>query len=263
MLYHRSVEKNRDSRINSFILFVHNIWRRPVYQERVVRNQESLRLYAMIYINLLLCDAVDRSFCEIIQRVLDQGYATSVENVPFRAIDIRHMLDSVGFKHNLPSYDFLYQQTLLAKVPPILYLADLDVYTITHTLFYLSDFGFHSISAIPDEQIPTICWMAGSLLGLYLRQKNWDLVSELLLCCRCLRWPPPVVFDAAWKSLLDAQLPDGSIPGPHFSEEEMKKLDGLERSKYCFEKNYHTTLVSALTCFLSDQWLEDLRIMRG
>ncbi|MGI0014511.1 MAG: DUF6895 family protein, partial [Nitrososphaera sp.] len=192
---------------------------------------------------------------EIIQHILDQGYTTAVEDVPFRVMDLRHMLDSGGFKHNFPSYDHLYQQTLLAKTPPLLYLTDADVYSITHTLFYLADFGFRPIEAIPGEQLPTVCWIIGALLGIYLRSSNWDLVGELLLACRCLRWPPPFVFDTAWDALLDAQLPDGSIPGPEFLKEEMQKLNELERRTYCFEKNYHTTLVSALACFLSAEWI--------
>jgi hypothetical protein len=257
MYYHQCVEESRDPRVEYFISFVHDIWQRPEYQERVVRNPDKFRLYVMTYIALLRCSSVDRSYCEIIQRILDQGYVIAIENIPFRVLETRLMLDSCGFRHNLPPYEYLYQETLLAKAPPLLYLADDDVYAITHTLFYLTDFGLHPITVLPVEHLPTVRWMISTLLGIYLCQRNWDLVGELLLNCRCLGWAPPLVFDVAWDSLLNAQLPDGSVPGPKYSKEKQQQLNGLEQRNYCFRSNYHTTLVAALACFLSDQWIQD------
>jgi hypothetical protein len=208
--------------------------------------------------SLLRCGIADRSYHEILQRILDEGYALSVEEVPNRAIDFRHMLDCADLKHNLPSYTCLYQATLLAKAPPLLYLTDEDVYSITHTLFYLADFGFRRFTAIPDEHLPTVRWLIGTLIGIYLRQRNWDLVAELLLNCRCLHWFPPLIYDCAWDALLAAQLKDGSVPGPEFSEEEMYQLNELDQRSYGFKKNYHTTIVSAWAAFLSDQHITNL-----
>lgn len=258
MFYYRYNRANHDPRVQKFVSFIHDVWQRSDFRERVVRNPDMFRLYPMTYIALQHCGTWDSSYGEIIQRVLDQGYATAVEQVPFRGMDLRHMLDCGGFKHKLPSYDQLYQWTLLSKTPPLFYLTDDDVYCITHTLFYLGDFGFRPIDAIPEEQLPKVRWMIGSLLGIYLRMRNWDLVAELLLCCRCLRWSPPFIFKTAFDALLDAQLQDGSVPGPTFSKKEIQPLNEFEQRIYCFKQNYHTTLVSALVCFLSDQWIKNL-----
>lgn len=255
MLYYRCTEEALDPRVQNFVSFIHDIWQQPAYQDRGVRNLETFRLYTMIYVNLLRCGAVESSYSEIIQRFLEQGYVTAVELVPMRVLDFRHMLDSGGFRHNLQSYDDIYQATLLAKTPPLVYFTDSDVYDITHTLFYVTDFGSQPASVLPKEQIPTVQWMIGALLGVYLRRRNWDIVGELLLNCLCLRWYPPIVFDVAWDSLLQAQLPDGSTPGPLFSQEERQKLDEAEQRAYDFKHNYHTTLVCAITCFLSDPWV--------
>lgn len=260
MYYRRCVGANYDPRVPNFVSFVHDVWQQPTFRERVWRYPERLRLYGMTYISLLQCGTGERSYREVIQRIVDQGYATGVELVPFRGLDLRHMLDSGGFKHDIPSYAHLYQQTLLAKSPPLLYATDYDVYCITHTLYYLADFGFRPIDVIPEEQLSTVRWIVGTLLGMYLRSKNWDLVAELLLACRCLRWAPRVVFDAAWDALLDAQAPDGSLSGPNFSEEEMRQLNQSEQRNYHFEQNYHTTLVGALAAFLSNEWIANLEV---
>ncbi len=251
MLYRRCIEGNSDPRIENFISFIHDIWQRPDYQERAVRNPEAFRFYVMVNNTLLHSGTIESSYHEIIQRILDQGYVTATEATPMQVLDLHLMLDTGGFRHNLPSYDNLYQATFLAKMPPLLYFTNEDVYCITHTLFYLTDFSFHPVSAIPAVQLPAVCWTIGTLLGIYLRHRHWDLVGELLLNCECLRWSPPFIFESAWHSLLDAQLPDGSIPGPGFSNEKMQQLNELERKTYCFEQNYHTTLVGALACFLT------------
>jgi hypothetical protein len=253
--YYRSVTGGRDSRIDRALQFIHEIWQRPEYKELVIRNPESLQLYALTYNSLLGCGFVDPSYGEIIQRVIDQGYATAVEAVPFRTLDLRHVLDHGGFRHQVPSFHRLYGETLLGKMPPLVYLTDGDAYCITHTLFYLGDFGFQAIDAIPNSDIPAVQWTTGMLLGIYLRAEDWDLVAELLLSCLCLRWIPPVIFISAWNALLDAQLPDGSVPAPKFSPEKVQLLNEAEWRRYCFEENYHTTLVGGLAGFMYARWL--------
>jgi hypothetical protein len=59
----------------------------------------------------------------------------------------------------------------------------------------------------------------------------------------------------ALECLVNAQLPDGAIPGPRFLEEHSSALQESERQNYFFEQNYHTTVVNAITCFLLYQEL--------
>lgn len=251
MLHDRFAVSQRDPRVAKVALFIHGLWRRPEYKERLLRYPEMLLVYGMTYIALDrygLSEPFDR---ELLQRVVDEGYATAVERLPFRCLDLRCMLDCGGFSHNLPSYASLYEETLLAKTPSVLYLTDTDAYAVTHTIFYLYDFGSRSPDVIPKEQVPTIRWIVGALLGVYLRRRHWDLVAELLICCECLRWRPAFLFDAAWSALAAAQRRDGVVPGPYFSEEKEKELKLADQRTYYLKENYHTTLVSALAALLS------------
>jgi len=258
MLYQRCTKGILEPRIERFLLFIYNIWQHPEYQERIVRRPEYFQIYTMIYIVLQQCNVInDDSYKEIIQRTLDQGYVTVTETTPMRLLDRRHMLDCGKFNHNLPSYEELYKNTLLAKTPPVIYLTDTDVYAITHTLFYLTDFGRSSATMLNGDHLLTVRWIIETLLGLYLRRKHWDLVGELLLTCQCIHWYPKIIFEMAWETMVKFQLPDGSMPGPRFYDEQLSKIDGLQKIHYCFEQNYHTTIVNAITSFLTYQWMKN------
>ncbi|MFL5693849.1 MAG: DUF6895 family protein [Ktedonobacteraceae bacterium] len=257
MLYHRCTKGHLEPTVERFLCFIYNIWQHPEYQERIMRRPEYFQIQAMIYIVLQQCNVINDSYKEVIQRILDQGYVTATETTAMRLLDRRHMLDCGKFNHNLPSYEELYKNTLLAKTPPIIYLTDTDVYAITHTLFYLTDFGRCSAPMLDGEHISTVRWIIETLLGLYLRRKHWDLVGELLLNCLCIDWHPEIIFETAWETLLKFQLPDGSMPGPRFSEEQASKKEGEQKIQYCFEQNYHTTLVCSITSFLTYQWMKN------
>lgn len=226
--------------------FLERTWGDPLYQERVVREPGMFRLYAATYIALQAGRESADPYREVIQRIVDDGYATAIEEVPFRVLELRYLLELGGFRHDLPPCRQLYRQTLLAKAPPLLYLTNLDAYSITHTLFYLADLGRRPIRAIPPEDLPAVSWTVGKLLGLYLRRRNWDLVGELLLSCQCLRWTPRLIYEAAWESFLAAQLPDGSIPGTLRHERYTAELGGRDEADRLFSENYHTTLVGSL-----------------
>jgi len=257
MLYARVNSDHTDDRINSIVSFIYQVCRHPCFRDHIIRQPDKLRLFDMPYVALMHFGIKDPVAGEIIQRVVDQRYAIAVETVPFRMLDLRHTLDGGGFKHPLPPYEQIYNYTLLAKNPSAVYLTDLDAYCVTHTLFYLADFGFRPIVEIPEEHLSTVRSLVGQLLGVYVRHEHWDLVGELLLSCRCLRWSPAYVFVAAWTALLDAQLPDGSISGPEFSLKEVHQENQSKQRRYSFRANYHTTLVSVMACVLSYSWMKN------
>jgi hypothetical protein len=257
MLYYRSTKGDLEPRVKRLLQLISSVWQQPEYQERIIRRPQYFQIYTMIYVVLQQCNVITEANKELIQRVIDQGYVTAVETTAMRLLDRRHMLDCGQFRHSLPSYEQLYHNTLLARTPELVYLTDTDVYAITHTLFYLTDFGRSSSSILSGEHLTTIQWMIETLLGLYVRRKNWDLVGELLLDCYCLHWYPDVIFDLAWTTIRDYQLPDGSVPGPRYTQEQRETLDDSGSSRhYCFEENYHTTIVNAITSFLTYQDLK-------
>ena len=177
----------------------------------------------------------------MIQKALRNTNACIVERVPYRQLELRHILDAGGFAHNLPTYRELWSRTLLAQRPNLLFLSDEDVYSITHVLFYVSDFSARKIEFLAPQEIDYVHDAVCHLVGVYLRRKNWDLVGELLMAERCLRKTSRFSV-MAWRHLMEAQHPDGRMDGPY-----LEKLADHERDEeHLFETCYHTTLVSAL-----------------
>jgi hypothetical protein len=228
--------------------FVADIWRQPAYQDLIARNPESLQLYVLTYNSLLHSGFEVADAARIIQRVVDAGYATAVEAVPFRLMDLRQVLDYAGLRHSLPDKNELFARTMLSQRPPLSYLTKADVYCLTHAIFYLTDFGFEPPAAIDPSDRPDFRETIEQLLGLYVRLQDWDLTSELLVCAHCLGSGPTVLQQAAWEALAAAQLEDGSVPAPKYDAQgaEARRSPG----NYAFEHNYHTTLVAALAALL-------------
>ena len=110
----------------------------------------------------------------------------------------------------------------------------------------MTRFGAGPPESIPDDDLPRVRWLVTMLLGIYARERHWDLVGELLMCCRFLDWYPPLIFDEAWGAFWASQRLDGAVPGPHFSEEHLEGLKEEERPAYLFKHLYHTTLVAAM-----------------
>jgi hypothetical protein len=241
----RPMECARSRRILSFVA---RIWQRAEYQDLIVRDPESLQLYALTYGSLRNAGFDVASSAPMIQGVVDAGYSLAVEVVPFRKMDLRHVLDHAGIRHALaPMVDSL-ARTMLAQRPPLYYLTSADVYCLTHTIFYVTDFGFGPVDVMESDALDAYRHMVEQLLGLYVRLRDWDLTAELLICTHCLKSAASEVQSAAVQALTAAQLDDGSVPAPRFDPEgEDARRAG---TNYAFEHNYHTTLVAALAAVL-------------
>jgi len=252
MLCLRQAKRPIDPRIEAFLRLIAGVWARPEYRECIVRNPERLAWYLMPYLVLERAGRVDPSYREVIQRVLAHRYPTAIEDVSFRQLAWRHLLDLGGFRHDVASYESLYRHTLLASTASVACLTRYDVSCLTHALFALSDVGARPIDVIPRRHQAVVRRTLAALLGLYEGLEDWDVVGELLLGCRCLRWAPPIVFESAWSALRRAQLPDGAVPGRAFST--VKRRAGTDHAASDFRHNYHPTLVAALTAVLSERW---------
>ena len=178
---------------------------------------------------------------QMVQRVVRHSNVCIIERIPYRQLELRHILDAGGFAHGLPSYRELWSRTLLAHRPNLMFLSDDDVYSITHALFYVSDFAARSIDFLSPQEVEHIHEAVTHLLGVYIRRKNWDLAAELLAAEKCLgRTSRHSVM--GWRLLMEAQQADGRMDGPY-----LKKLADKERdAERLFDACYHTTLVSAL-----------------
>ncbi|WP_066936509.1 MULTISPECIES: DUF6895 family protein [Microtetraspora] len=129
-------------------------------------------------------------------------------------------------------------RTWLARTPEPWLLDHHHAYALTHTVFYLTDWGrapAHlptALAAYLNDWLP--CWSQ-----VWCEEEDWDLLGELLAVDACL--PQPTLDERLWNHLAQAQLPDGSIPGPRFPSRGIDQADG---DAYTY--NRHSTIVAAV-----------------
>jgi hypothetical protein len=187
----------------------------------------------------------DDYFEETIRLLRARRLPECCEVVPFRALDVRYFFARSDRGFNGRDLLDLYERTCLARMVDDSFVDEPTAYAITHTLFYLSDFG---LSALPLERVEVmrIRDVVESLLVHYWRLEHWDLVGELLICSLLVGAPRVSVAQDAARAFRGVQMPDGAIPGR--STFGRQPDDGTASR---FSRCYHPTVVSLLHSSLS------------
>jgi hypothetical protein len=121
-------------------------------------------------------------------------------------------------------------------------------YSITHEVFYLSDFGFRQIS---NSNIVTYLktWIP-YWIKIFKRDQNNDLVGEFAMAWSCIGGNTDALRKHPIYYLLADQMNDGSILGPTNASSFLYKKDDLPTRRY-FLARYHTTLVFLMAIALT------------
>ncbi|WP_396121597.1 DUF6895 family protein, partial [Bacillus cereus] len=73
----------------------------------------------------------------------------------------------------------LYQYTAAGQDIPNTYMTDHDAYSITHTIFYITDMGCSSLTD-KEYHLPSLKEKLLKFLGIYICLENLCITSELL-----------------------------------------------------------------------------------
>ncbi|MGX6995240.1 DUF6895 family protein [Pediococcus acidilactici] len=197
-----------------------------------VLEEFLLKNYRSMYKNIL------KSYVEY--RKVDLKF----ERTPFRMMDTKYSLNKAGIKDNLPSYEEIYAETILGKGLSIYYLRPMTEYSITHTIFYLTDMG--RTTKYNWLLHPKVNLLEKMMMECMLK-KDLDILGELVLCGIFLNLQSNDKFvntlKQGYEYIEKSQDSDGSFPAPI----DHKYFDRKKR----FNERYHTTLVctGVLACF--------------
>jgi hypothetical protein len=169
------------------------------------------------------------------------GYPHGLEMTPYRELELQYLTWKAGISLKQPAWGTVYRRTALARCRNPIYFSLPEVYSVTHTLFYLTDFAGPAAIAPADRELALS--IVEPLALHYWRKPDWDLTSELLLNLVALDRFETHLFCAAFKALQQSWRSDGSLPGPAFAE-----LASDASRRDVFERCYHTTLVALLLC---------------
>ena len=66
-------------------------------------------------------------------------YPEGLETTPYRELEFQHLCWKAGLTRRQPSCGAVYRRTTLARCPNPIYFSNPEVYSVTHTIFYLND----------------------------------------------------------------------------------------------------------------------------
>ncbi|UVS78490.1 DUF6895 family protein [Actinokineospora sp. UTMC 2448] len=82
-------------------------------------------------------------------------------------------------------------------------------YTVTHTVFHLTDWGRCPAGLPPDLAEYLALWLP-VWIDEWAELRHWDLLGELLIVDTCL--PAPALDEEVWRHYAEAQSPTGAMP---------------------------------------------------
>lgn len=252
----------RDARLTNLIAACEETARASEFRRAVREFPHLVYLFAPIVGGLLRCGLDDRELNKLVlllQQTYDQGYVFAVERTPSQTMDLVYVLDVCQIRHGFPPMENLLQHSIVGKQPPVAYLTDPDVYDMTHVLFAVCDMGFAIQPTLPSGALRWTLSATDALLNAYVKERDWDIVGELLLVCRCLGFMPEPVFSDAWRALTEAQSHDGFVPDTSYSSSHANGEYGHEKRWYEFVTNYHPTIVALVAGVLTQDWLANSR----
>lgn len=206
--------------------------------------------YLMEFSCLKACGKTHPGRQAALQRILDFGFVTGVERTAWNQMDFLYFLELGGFRHSLPELSVLYRTSSAFRLPPIPYVRIIDIYALTHIIFFAADFGRRDLRPLLGARYARTCEELALLLGTQLHEGDWDLASELLISCHCLQHYPALLIDLTFEALSRSQSPEGDIPGRAFDPNSPDLACTPTRKTYQFWRNYHPTLVTAAAAAL-------------
>ncbi|MDX2560763.1 hypothetical protein PV371_14025 [Streptomyces sp. TX20-6-3] len=238
---------------------VRKLWQDPDFPRLFDDSPAYASTYRLVYA-ALAPDGIDDTLCREELARLEPDFLSPGEKSPYRRIEIRYYADKAGVRHGIEPYAELLPQSplvaLRAARPTMATPAPAQAakgamepltvpqaYALTHTAFYLGDFG-RTDPRIAGADLEHARDLTHGMLLHCVAHDLWDLVAELVLTQFVLGEDPLRTPSgaAAVECLARAQRPDGAIPGRSAA---LRAAPHVTAGEF-FRTAYHTTLVTAL-----------------
>ncbi|MGA5193007.1 DUF6895 family protein [Streptomyces exfoliatus] len=231
---------------------VRRLWQDPDFPRLLDDVPPYASTYRLVYA-ALAPDGIDDTQCRAALGLLDPAFLAPGRKSPYRRIEIRYYADKAGVRHAVESYaELLPGSPLVALRPATLGhaasedtapLTTPEAYALTHTAFYLGDFG-RTTTGLTGSALAHARDLVDRMLWHCVGHERWDLAAELVLTQFILGSDPLDTPSgaAAVECLVRAQRSDGALPGRSAALAASPSASAGE----FFRKAYHTTLVTAL-----------------
>ncbi|MEV5749795.1 hypothetical protein AB0L00_18400 [Actinoallomurus sp. NPDC052308] len=237
----------RDDRLSEGAALIRALWQSREFQRLIDSQPEYAPRYGLIYAALAPTGIDDRLCRATIARLVADGHLSARGQSPYQRLETRFYADKAGAEHDVEPYEELVALSPLVTLVGTAAsdgapLSTEDAYALTHSSFFLSDFGRQKPG--PAYALERTDDLARRMLDHCVEHDRWDLVGELVMTRFCLGHDPLDTPSgvAAVECLVRAQASDGAIPARSAALLPTAPVSAAE----AFRKAYHTTIVTAL-----------------
>lgn len=223
---------------------VRRVWEDPATPGLVATSPSFYRQFVLTYAALAPAGTTTDHHLTPVADVAPDGYLVPYGRSPYLRLEARYYADLLGLRHGFESYRELYDASVLANLHSVPIPMDIEkAYKITHTLFFMTDFGSRDIGLGVHERERAFA-LIDVMTDHFVEVQYWDLIAEMVLSQHCLGVDPTGTRSgaAAIRTLLQAQTADGNIPGRFASQRAPENATAVE----LFRKSFHTTLAAAI-----------------
>lgn len=211
----------------------------------VIRDHPELIVLSSIYATFYEIGFRCQSVEDEIRFAFSMAGIKAIEFPAWRRLDVLTALSKLNVEH-CEDISAVVDRTWLGARPEPWMLSDGAAYSVTHTVFYVTDFGRlpRALSSSYSEYLRR--WVP-VWLRYYSHTDNLDLLSEFIMVQGCLEQDTM----ESWCELLSArQSSSGAIPGPKHGGQLLMVGENDAERKVFFE-DYHTTLVTMMASAMS------------
>lgn len=183
-------------------------------------------------------DLLSRNELEHFKNMIHAKMDILAQRTPYRLLDATYSMYKANVETNLASRKYYYDLTVLPEKDfNYLYISDSSAYSITHSLFYITDMGREKPKFL---DYATINKVLNNMIIFYSCKNNMDIMGECLLCLYFInkKLINKKVALTALKLIDKNQSKAGYIYSPRHIKD-----NNLSKEEMFFE-NYHTTMVN-------------------
>ncbi|QIK69555.1 hypothetical protein G7062_04255 [Erysipelothrix sp. HDW6C] len=173
--------------------------------------------------------------------VRNHDLVQKLDNLPFRKMDLKFILELSDVEVALGYYD-LYMETTLGNMQPPHTLTFMDMYSVTHTVFYITKLsrGIKEKRILPQQEKIHRYLMV--LLIMCRKEKNFDLLFEIIYAITLVDYQMDAMDRLSIQESLKYSYERVQKIGYFESYEGMNKY--VDTQVKAFELTYHTVLVA-------------------
>lgn len=210
-----------------------------------LENRPDLVILGTIYLSFVKHGFRNKKF-EVLLRVISgiKGIS-SLEFPAWRAIELAYAYNTLKIK-SVWNANSIFKNTWIHQLPEPWSLSNSSAYSLTHTIFYLTNFGA-SPNKLPKRHRKYLQFWIPVWLQYYHEISNYDLFGEFIMVLRCINERD----EEDWGLYLSHfQEANGMICGPPGARQNLDPFTKKPLRK-TFLENYHTTLVGLMAAAMS------------